>query len=407
LTRSSPNRLASVTDTAGLRTVSYDARGNTVAETRADGTLVAASYDGQARLSGYERNNIGAQVYTYNGLGDRVRVDKPTGTRRFVYDSQGRVMAEYGGSAGEVWAEFIWALPPGANDNGVFGGGDGVAGYAPLALVAQNASGLPELYWVHGNHLGVPQVTTNAAGQVVDPGDDFLRPGFPGQSQVLTDLYYNRARDYDPVLGRYIQADPIGLAGGANPYLYANGDPVNGIDPLGLFDLRDAVGFVPVLGSGLDAYDAYNCGNYGWAAFHAGLAVIDLTGVGALGKGLLVGGFKLRHLRRVRDAYRNTDNWDDMRRALQKSGVLPRNTRPWRPDWSTTDHVWIKQRSNHPHYLKNHPANLQPDVTDMMNRAFEKMSPFERALHYPGWVKAVGAGTLSSLVGASTDHGTK
>ncbi|MCL4674413.1 MAG: RHS repeat-associated core domain-containing protein, partial [Sphingomonadaceae bacterium] len=178
----------------------------------------------------------------YNGLGDRVRVDKPTGTRRFVYDTQGRVLAEYGASAGEVWAEFIWALPPGANDNGLFGGGDGVAGYAPLALVAQNVSGLPELYWVHGNHLGVPQVTTNATGQVTNPGDDFLRPGFPGQSQVLTDLYYNRARDYDPVLGRYIQADPIGLLGGANPYLYAGADPVNMVDPSGEIPI-----FVPIV----------------------------------------------------------------------------------------------------------------------------------------------------------------
>ncbi len=167
-------------------------------------------------------------------LGDRVRVVKPTGTRHFVYDSQGRVVAEYGASSAEVKAEFIWAVPPGANDNAPFGGDDGIVGYAPLALVTTNTSSQLTLYWVHGNHLGVPIVTTNALGQVVDPGNDFLRPGFPGQSQVLSDLYYNRARDYDPVLGRYIQADPIGLLGGANPYLYANGDPVNFIDPWGL-----------------------------------------------------------------------------------------------------------------------------------------------------------------------------
>lgn len=80
----------------------------------------------------------------------------------------------------------------------------------------------------------MPQVTTNASGEVTNPGDDFLRPGFPGQSQVLTDLYYNRSRDYDPVLGRYIQADPIGLMGDVNPYLYAGADPVNMVDPLGL-----------------------------------------------------------------------------------------------------------------------------------------------------------------------------
>jgi RHS repeat-associated protein len=181
-----------------------------------------------------DRTNIGAQTYTYNGLGDRVRVVKPTGTRHFVYDSQGRVVAEYGTSPNEVKAEFIWALPPAANDNSPFGGDDGIVGYAPLALVTTNTSSQLTLYWVHGNHLGVPIVTTNALGQVVDPGNDFLRPGFPGQSQVLSDLYYNHARDYDPVLGRYIQADPIGLMGDVNPYVYANGDPVNMVDPLGL-----------------------------------------------------------------------------------------------------------------------------------------------------------------------------
>ncbi|MBA4044790.1 MAG: hypothetical protein C0471_10275, partial [Erythrobacter sp.] len=85
------NQLAAVTDASGTRAVSYDARGNTVAETRPDGVAVAASYDGFARLESYDRSNIGAQTYSYNGLGDRVRVEKPTGTRHFVYDTQGRV----------------------------------------------------------------------------------------------------------------------------------------------------------------------------------------------------------------------------------------------------------------------------------------------------------------------------
>ena len=244
LHRTCTNRLASVTDASGTRTVSYDGRGNTVTETRPGGLAVAASYDGHARLESYDRSNIGAQTYSYNGLGDRVRVVKPTGTRHFVYDSQGRVVAEYGASASDVKAEFIWALPPAANDNSPFGGADGIVGYAPLALVTTNTSSQLTLYWVHGNHLGVPIVTTNALGQVVDPGNDFLRPGFPGQSQVLSDLYYNRARDYDPVLGRYIQADPIGLLGDVNPYVYAGADPVNMVDPLGLFAGNPA-NFVP------------------------------------------------------------------------------------------------------------------------------------------------------------------
>ena len=56
------------------------------------------TYDGYARLESYNRSNICAQSYSYNGLGDRVRVVKPTGTRQFVYDNQGRVVA---GSAAE------------------------------------------------------------------------------------------------------------------------------------------------------------------------------------------------------------------------------------------------------------------------------------------------------------------
>ncbi|MCV5022372.1 RHS repeat protein, partial [Escherichia coli] len=53
----------------------------------------------------------------------------------------------------------------------------------------------------------------------------------PGQQyDEESGLYYNRNRYYNPLLGRYITQDPIGLAGGWSLYAY----PVNGIDPLGL-----------------------------------------------------------------------------------------------------------------------------------------------------------------------------
>ena len=53
-----------------------------------------------------------------------------------------------------------------------------------------------------------------------------------------TGLYYNRARYYDPQLGRFISEDPIGLEGGINAYAYAGNDPVNGTDPFGLAERR-------------------------------------------------------------------------------------------------------------------------------------------------------------------------
>ncbi|WP_397402187.1 RHS repeat-associated core domain-containing protein [Phenylobacterium sp.] len=58
-------------------------------------------------------------------------------------------------------------------------------------------------------------------------------------------LYHYRARAYDPVLGRFLQTDPIGYEAGLNIYAYVGGDPVNGTDPSGLdptIVCRDAAG---------------------------------------------------------------------------------------------------------------------------------------------------------------------
>ena len=48
-------------------------------------------------------------------------------------------------------------------------------------------------------------------------------------------LYDYRNRFYHPVLGRFLQSDPMGFgAGDANLFRYCGGDPVNGADPSGL-----------------------------------------------------------------------------------------------------------------------------------------------------------------------------
>ena len=46
-------------------------------------------------------------------------------------------------------------------------------------------------------------------------------------------LHLNRYRDYDPQLGRYIEPDPLGHAGGINLYAYCR-DPIGEVDLLGL-----------------------------------------------------------------------------------------------------------------------------------------------------------------------------
>lgn len=144
-------------------------------------------------------------------------------------------MGEYGATGtADIKAEYIWLmLEVGAT--GPTGGDDGLGGYMPLATaVGQTGT----LNWLHTHHHGAPILTTNAAGTIVPyPAHAVL--GFPGQfanSQQLAGAqhYYNRYRDYDVNTGRYIQTDPIGLAGDDNPYAYAGGNPLRYVDPLGL-----------------------------------------------------------------------------------------------------------------------------------------------------------------------------
>ncbi|OYU69721.1 MAG: hypothetical protein CFE28_06720 [Alphaproteobacteria bacterium PA2] len=47
-------------------------------------------------------------------------------------------------------------------------------------------------------------------------------------------LHQNWFRNYDPTLGRYIEADPLGIDAGQNPYAYVDGRPTEYSDPEGL-----------------------------------------------------------------------------------------------------------------------------------------------------------------------------
>ncbi|MFG3149127.1 RHS repeat-associated core domain-containing protein [Streptomyces sp. NPDC048243] len=58
---------------------------------------------------------------------------------------------------------------------------------------------------------------------------------FAGNYQDPTGLYHLQARYYDANLGRFTQPDPSGQE--QNPYLYAEGDPVNRTDPNGTISL--------------------------------------------------------------------------------------------------------------------------------------------------------------------------
>jgi RHS repeat-associated protein len=51
-------------------------------------------------------------------------------------------------------------------------------------------------------------------------------------------LIHMRARYYSVETRRFLNADPIGFAGGLNWYAYVSNNPVNLVDPLGLVDMN-------------------------------------------------------------------------------------------------------------------------------------------------------------------------
>lgn len=136
-----------------------------------------------------------------------------------------------------------------------------LGGLAALVLISHWAwAATPEVFYVHNDQLGTPRAVVDGNNVEVwrwegdaygeqppeqDPsgtGQAFVfNLRYPGQYyDVETGRMYNGWRDYDPSTGRYVQSDPLGLEGGQwSTYAYVEGNPVQGVDPLGLWEVAD------------------------------------------------------------------------------------------------------------------------------------------------------------------------
>ena len=217
----SSNRLLSVSGAMMNATYGYDADGDV---TTINGTT-AYQYDPFDRLS-----NAGGESYRTSAETQRIFKQGASGTTYFAPDASGAPLAEDQTSAG-AWLDYVWL-------NG------------RLVTVLTSTGGL---YPTDTDQTGRPVVMTNWFNQAVAwqaQGLPFTRNvststwfnmnlGFPGQYyDSESGLWHNGNRDYDADLGRYIESDPIGLAGGINTYAYAGNNPIMYGDPYGLWTLQ-------------------------------------------------------------------------------------------------------------------------------------------------------------------------
>ncbi|MDD2710734.1 MAG: hypothetical protein PHV34_22365 [Verrucomicrobiae bacterium] len=148
-------------------------------------------------------------------------------------------------------------------------------------IALTDASGnLVEQYWY--DIYGRPTIKDGSYQTLSTAKTPFLFTGREYDSE--TGLYHYRARAYSPDLGRFLQADRIKFSGGdVNLYRYCANNPVNLMDPYGLWTFSLTVGGTAGAGIGGTYGQGFSIGHDpaggllgGWSAAwhgHGGIGV--------------------------------------------------------------------------------------------------------------------------------------
>gem|GEM_PF-2678878 len=265
-------------------TFSYDAAGN----------LTGKSIGGSAQTLVWDANNDLRQVLSSVLSGGTTT----TYNEVFEYDHEARRITRQMATGSTVASSLYWYNGEDIHKEYGFQWVTPAAAYThgpntDDPLIHQSAAGNG---YYHADGLGSPTLLTDASGNLrayrrFDPwgraigaGGAMPTYGFTGREPDLSTGYtYYRARYYDPVLGRFISRDPIGLEGGINVYTYVENNPTNFTDPSGLY-AKSITNTVSNVGAAIGSYyDAYSVGTRLQGAAQLGFGVLEASGGAALG----------------------------------------------------------------------------------------------------------------------------
>lgn len=200
-------------------------------------------YDERNLLTEIRKNNESIASYIYDALNQRIRKVTAEGETQYYYLNQ-QLVAEAFIPAGATEVNYGSSM----NKKAFISRRYIYDGVLPVALIDYAKESDGQIYYIHSDGSGQPFLVTDESQQTVwlADNDSFGKSKpiieaiefnlrLPGQYyDAESGLHQNLYRNYDPEVGHYLEPDPLGPIASNDVFGYANQNPRQYIDPLGL-----------------------------------------------------------------------------------------------------------------------------------------------------------------------------